>query len=205
MVNYLNDAIAACEQAIHNPSDFVPACQTLGNVLQSMGKFEEAMGWHTQAVVPQPNPVEVYAQLGKLYAQQQHWQPAIAVYKAALSLQPQHSPAQWALADALAQSNQPSEALECWYQALALEPQQATAQGYCSLGDLFWQQGIAERSIACYRLALQQDAQFVTAHQNLAAALKKLGRWDEAIASYYCVLEQDPNSLWSRYHLSTLR
>lgn len=202
MVTYLNNAIAACEQAINNPSDFVPACQTLGNVLQSMGKFEEAMSWHTQAVVPQPNPVEIYVQLGNLYAQQQQWQSAIAIYRTALSLQPQHSPVQWALADALSQSGQQTEALECWYQVLTLEPQQATVQGYCSLGDLFWQQGIAPRAIACYTLALQQDPQFVTAHQNLAAALKTLGRWDEAIASYRRAIEQNPDSLWLRYHLA---
>jgi tetratricopeptide (TPR) repeat protein len=204
MVTYLDNAIAACEQALQNQVNVTPACQTLGNVLQSMGKFEEAMHWHTRSVAPQFVEAEDYVQLGSLYAQQQQWQQAIARYEVALQVDPTSTSARWGLADALSGNGKTFEALEHWYQVLVLSPYEATAEGHCSLGNLFKQYGDWERAKTCYKQAIDQDSACAEAYYQLAEYLKTLGCWNEAIERYRQAIVLDPHFPWSRFSLTEI-
>lgn len=199
---YLNDAIDACEQALKQQTDLAPACQTLGNVLQAMGKFEEAMHWHSRSVAPQTIAAD-YLQLGDLYALQEQWQQAIGAYQTALHLEPDRIAAYWQLADALSQTGRSAEALEFWYQALCLEPHQATASGHYSLGNLFSRQGDAERAIVCYTQAICQKPDHGMAHYQLAEVLRVQKRWQDAIDHYQQAIDHAPQPR-SRYHLAEL-
>jgi tetratricopeptide (TPR) repeat protein len=195
-VIYLDAAIAACKQALENQSDVALTCQVLGNILQSMGKFEEATHWHTQSVT-EPNLAESYAQLGNLYFLQQQWQEAVVAYEAALNLDAQNLLARWYLADVLFQTGQQTEALDYWYQVLTTEPGRTPAEGHLKLGDLFWQQGNAERALTCYEQALQQDPGCSNAYQNLAEMLQVQGNWQTAIETYHRAIQNDPNPAWA--------
>ncbi|HEY9620737.1 MAG TPA: tetratricopeptide repeat protein [Crinalium sp.] len=199
MVVYLTDAIANCEKALSGESDFSQACQMLGNILQSMGKFEDALVWHTRARQPQPDIADTYTSLGSLYTLQQQWQEAIAAYEKVLNLKPGAVQAYFGIGEVFSQTGQPQDAIESWYQALELEPRLATSEAHCDLGNLLFKWGKFTQAAACYQRALKRDANSVEALHNLGEILMFQGRWEEAIACYQQVLNQYPEANWA-YH-----
>jgi tetratricopeptide (TPR) repeat protein len=62
----LDDAVAACQQALKQKPDFAPAYQTLGNVSQVQGNLAKAKNCYTKALEIQPNFAEVYTSLATL-------------------------------------------------------------------------------------------------------------------------------------------
>lgn len=53
------------------------ACQTVGNILTSMGFIEEAYPWHSMALDIAPNTARFYAESGRIYNQCEEWDKAI--------------------------------------------------------------------------------------------------------------------------------
>lgn len=201
MFAYLNEAIRACDQALGHQGDLAGACRTLGNVLQALGRFEEAMDWQSRSVQPQLDRAELLCSLGKLYAQQENWTEAIAAYQQALSLQPDHAAACWSLSNIYAQLKQPTEELKYRQQSLTLRAEWATSQNYLSLGNRFVAQDWLEEAVATYRSALQVEPGFVEAQHNLAVALSRQGELDAATAAYHSALELHPEHSQSYFGL----
>lgn len=198
---YLNNAITVCNQALWDGADVTTACQTLGNVLQAIGRFEEAMDWHTRSIQSQPNRAELFASLGKLYAQQHQWTEAIAAYQQTLSLQPNHAGAYWSLANIYAQLGNASEEVACRQQALTLNPDWATPQHYLSMGNVLMAQNQLDEASTFYRRALQVQPKFLEAQYNLAVVLSKQGYVAEAIAAFQTALTYAPNHSESHFGL----
>lgn len=192
MFAYLNEAIRACNQALWNKADLPLACQTLGYVLQALGRFEEATDWQARSVQPQLDRAELLSSLGKLYAQQACWDEAIAAYQQALSLQPDQSIACWSLANIYAHLERPTEELKYRQQSLKLRADWGTSQNYLSLGNRFVAQDLLEEAVANYRSALQIEPDLVDAQHNLAVALSRQGDLEAATAAYYAALNLDP-------------
>jgi len=69
--------IQACAAALALNQESAIAHKLMGDALQKTNKAKEAIGYYQQAIAIQPDFVEVYANLGTLYAQQQQWQQAI--------------------------------------------------------------------------------------------------------------------------------
>ena len=86
--SYLTKSISDCAATFahqqNNPENWQTTCRDLGNVLQGMGRFDEAITWHSLALESQPNLVEIHAQLGRLYAQEEDWDAAISFFETAL-------------------------------------------------------------------------------------------------------------------------
>ena len=59
----LDDAIAACEQALEQKPDFAPAYKTLGKASQVQGNLAKAKHWYSKALEIQPDFAEVYTNL----------------------------------------------------------------------------------------------------------------------------------------------
>ena len=60
---YLTQAVNNCEQALDSeqsqPERWQQSFRELGNVLQGIGRFDEAIVWHSLALETNPNFVEV--------------------------------------------------------------------------------------------------------------------------------------------------
>lgn len=201
MFAYLTEAIRACDQSIEDKTALAMACRTLGNVLQALGRFEEAMDWQARSATPQPDRAELLASLGKLYAQQNCWNEAIAAYQQALRLQPDHAASCWSLANIYARLKQPAEELKYRQQSLKLKTEWATSQNYLSLGNLFVAQDWLEAAVTTYRSALQAEPNLVTAQHNLAVALFRQGDLEASVAAYTRALELHPNHSESYFGL----
>jgi tetratricopeptide (TPR) repeat protein/predicted O-methyltransferase YrrM len=204
LASHLNDAILTCEQTLRTGMGFETACQTLGNVLQGMGRFEEAILWHSRALEHQPNLVEIYASLGGLYAKQQQWQQAIAAYNHALSLDPNYAEAYRSLASIYGQIGQRQAEVTYRYQAVTLKPSWATPQNQIALGNALMGLDKWDEAIDCYRRAIQIQPDLLEAHYNLGVALAQQQQWQPASAAFHCALELNPNHAESHYGLGKM-
>jgi tetratricopeptide (TPR) repeat protein len=195
MLGYLDQAIADFDHALWTGQGVVSACQTLGNILQALGRFDESVDWHARATQTSGNRAELFSGLGTLYAQQQRWDEAIAAYRQTLKLQPTHAETCWNLANIYALLNQPVEALEYRHRALKQSPHWATCQSHFSLGNDLMANHQIEAAIAAYHRALNLEASFAPAHYNLAVIFSNQKNYEAAIASYHRVLELEPDRI----------
>ncbi|MEL6321085.1 MAG: class I SAM-dependent methyltransferase [Cyanobacteria bacterium J06626_14] len=202
----LGRALHACEQAltpVFQASEFGAACHKLGNILQGMGRFEEATRWHTQAIALQPDFAEVYAGVGHIYVLQQHWPAAEHAYRQSLQHNRNYADAYWKLGAIAFKQDQRVQALHFWYHALALEPQKATVEGHIRLGHAFQKVREIDHATACYRRAIRLSPNQPDGYQALAEMLSQAGRLTEAIAVYQYATEQLPEAGWAFYRLGT--
>ncbi|MEM9217698.1 MAG: tetratricopeptide repeat protein [Cyanobacteria bacterium P01_F01_bin.150] len=180
-------AIATCEAAISptfQPDAFQPAAQQVGNLLQSMGRFEDAVIWHTQAQAQAPDMEQVYNGLGRVYIVQERWDDAISAYQAILAQNAEMVEAYWKLASIHYIQNRRKQALHYWARALSFEPHKATPDGHVRFGNSFLKLGKIKEALNCYRRAIYIDKNYVPAYRQLAQAFLKQGRRDDAVAIY---------------------
>ncbi|NEO12385.1 MULTISPECIES: tetratricopeptide repeat protein [unclassified Moorena] len=182
-------AIAACERAIKIAPDTAQAYKIWGNALQFMGQTTEAMGHYGQALEIEPDFAEVYANLGSLYAGQQKWEDAIAYYQKAIKLKPDLAGAYRNLAKVWTELGNQQEVLKCCYHQLMLELDKSKPEDFLNLGNQLFKEGLVTEAIACYRQVIEQNPQSVVAYQNLAEALNRQGKWQEANAYYRKLLQ----------------
>lgn len=204
MTTLLKAAITACEQALRSDDPLTGCCQTLGDLLQGLGRFEDALYWHTCAINPQIDRVGLLAALGKLQAQQQQWQEAIASYEAVLAVQPNSPGVHWSLSNIYAQLQQPLQSLQHRQQAFQLNPEWATASNQFELANQLSQQNQLEAAIDRYRKAIQLKPDFFEAYFNLGTVQVARGEIEAGIAAYRRVTEIQPAYVQAQIKLAQL-
>ncbi|MGD1712519.1 tetratricopeptide repeat protein [Dapis sp. BLCC M172] len=180
----LDEAKAACEQAIKNQPEFAPAYKTMGIILQHQGQIEVAFEWYFRAIKIQPDFTEAYVNIGTIYAKKQQWQEAINYYKKAISLKSDLIPAYRNIVKAYQKLGKVSEAANYQYQAYCLQPEKIIEPEYINLGNTLLQQKQLTEAISCYRSALKLNPNSAVAYQNLAQALSQTGDFEESNICY---------------------
>ncbi|MFM7423406.1 MAG: glycosyltransferase [Elainella sp.] len=135
--------------------------------------------------------------LGNTHAQQQQWPQAESAYRRALTLAPTFAIAQWHLAQVLERRNQPEAAREQYFEALSLQPDLAKPAELCKFGQMLQDQQ-PEQALNCYEWALQQDADCLEAHRQLAGLLDQQNQPERAIFHYQQALRLEPDA--ALYH-----
>ncbi|NET26208.1 tetratricopeptide repeat protein [Okeania sp. SIO1I7] len=171
------------------------AYKIIGNSLQAMGKLQAALDSYKKALEIKPDFVQVHANLGTIFAQQQQWEKAIQYYRRAIAIKPEFAGAYRNLAKIYTQLNQSAAAAECLYQVLRLEPGKATAEEFLYTGNTLNENGQLEQAIACYQGAIQLKPQLVEASYKLGEILIHNGQWGEAVACYQRVISANPNNV----------
>ena len=123
--------------------------------------------------------------------QQGKLEPAQALYRQVLALDPRQFDALHLLGVIARQRGDAQAAIGLIAQAIAIDGRQAKA--HCNLGVALLDAGRAGEALASHEraLALQQD--YALAWSNRGNALRKLGRLDDALASYQRALQLQPN------------
>ncbi|MBW4661506.1 MAG: tetratricopeptide repeat protein [Drouetiella hepatica Uher 2000/2452] len=212
VTTHLSNAIAICEQALASGTGIPEICQKLGNVLQGMGNFQEAVTWHTRALQQQPNLARAYADLGKLHASQQQWQEAIALYEKALQLDSDNDSGHDSasadlhrhLASLYGRLGQRTEEVLHRYQAVTLNPRWANPKNQLVLGNTLLAQGKLEEAIVCYRRGIQLRPDFYEAYYNLGVALSQQEQWQASQAAFLRAVEINSDHADSWYGLGKL-
>lgn len=200
----LDNAIAACEEALRQGVGFSNACRGLGNLLQSIGWFREAIIWHSRSIEPLPPLAEIYAGLGALQAKRCNWKQAIVAYQQALQSDANHAEAHRSLAGIYAHLGQRNEEIAYRYRAVVLKPDWATPSNQLILGNALIQLDKTAEAIDCYRRAIHLRPDFYEAHYNLAVAEAHQQNWQAAKEAFQQVIKLNPHHAESLYGLGKL-
>jgi tetratricopeptide (TPR) repeat protein len=93
------------------------------------------------------------------------------------------------------------EAEELSYQALIQHPDWFTAGEFCSLAKNYLAEGKTEKSVGCYRLAIQLNSQLWEAYFGLGQISTNQQQWEEAVGYYRQAVELNNKSIGSYYGL----
>lgn len=107
----LDDAARAYREALLAGGPSAEIAFNLGNVLYSLGRWEEALSRFQQAVEADPEFVEAWNNLASVHAQFEEWDDAIEAGSRALETAPDYPDAHYNLAEAYAASGRRAEAV----------------------------------------------------------------------------------------------
>ncbi|MGB3511466.1 MAG: tetratricopeptide repeat protein, partial [Microcoleaceae cyanobacterium] len=195
----LEEAMAACKQALEIEPNFPLIYKTLGNILQRMGKIDQAKEWYIKAINQQPNWAEIQANLGSLYAQQQQWQLAIKCYQEAIGIKPNVAGFYRNLGKIWQGVGKIELARDCQEQAFSLEAKYPTALEKLKQGKSLLELGEIEEAIANLKQVIELNPSLTGAYQKLGDALVEKGELNQAINCYQRAIQIQPD-LWISHH-----
>jgi predicted TPR repeat methyltransferase len=130
--------------------------------------------------------------------QQGRLEPAQALYRQVLELDPRQFDALHLLGVIERQHGHATTAISLISQAIAVDDSQAGA--HCNLGVALLDAGRAEEALASHERAIALKTGYALAWSNRGNALRKLGRLDEALLSYQRALEIQPQYAEAHCH-----
>jgi len=122
------EAARAYREALMTGGPSAEIAFNLGNVLYSLGRWEEALSRFQQAVEVDPDYAEAWNNLASVHAQFEEWPDAIAAGLRALELAPDFADAHYNLAEAYLASGRRDEARRHARAYLRTDPQSPWAQ-----------------------------------------------------------------------------
>ena len=146
-----------------------------------------------------PEVATQYFNEGKQLLEEEKLEEAIAAYRHAIELNPDHSWSHHNLGEALAKLGQFEEAIAAFRRSIELKPD--FSWSYHHLGDALAQQLQPEEAAAAFGKAIELNPQHFGSYCGLGQNLVKLGRLDEAIVAYEQAIKLNPDADWIHYSL----
>ena len=140
-----------------------------------------------------------FLSLGNALQAQGKWDEAIASYRNALALAPEHVDAHNNLGALFQRQGKLDAAVASYGKALSFKPDAADL--HYNLASALRDLGTLSEAIVSYRKAIAIDPGHVLAHSNLGNALGAEGDLDGAVASYRQALAFNPDSVEAHYNL----
>jgi predicted O-linked N-acetylglucosamine transferase (SPINDLY family) len=165
----LDEAIAACEIAIHLKPDSAQAHNNLGASLDAKNRAQEALAAYTTAVRLDPKDTVAHANLGFALARKGDLDQALISCATAIRLKPDYADAYCYQAFVLNEKGELKEALESATRAVELDPTLAAAHN--TMGNVFKDMGRISDALAAYRRAIESSPNDSGFHSNLAYTL----------------------------------
>jgi protein O-GlcNAc transferase len=177
------------KQVLQAAPDHPDALHFLGVIAYQKGEHQIAIELITRALGLAPS-ASMYGNLGLAIHAQGNLDEAIACFRQALLLEPDHASTYNNLGNTFKSQGKLAVAAECYLQALSLKPDYAAA--YSNLGATLHDQGHLNEAVECYRAALSIDPQYAMAHNNLGNTFREQGNYAEAIECFQGSLSLDP-------------
>ena len=188
----------------NNSDNWQIACRNLGNLLQGMGRFEEAINWHSLALETQPNLAEIYTQLGIICVQEQSWQEAITLFEDALKYNPNAEHLYAKIAQIHGQLGNKDCEIDYWYKAISINPDLFDPQAYYKIALAFKQQGKIEQAIDCFQKTCDRGLEMIAASYELGEIYLRQSNLGLAQNCYQQILEKDSNQAQAHYKLGSI-
>ena len=170
------EAAASYRRALELKPDYAEAHNNLGNALRAQGKPDEAIACYRRALELKPDFAEACYNLGAALEDLGDRDEAAVCYRRALELKPNYAEASYNLGNLVGGREKLAAGGVCFRRALELRDQKDVTE-----------------EVALYRRALELNPDFAEAHNNLGNALRKLGKFDEAVVCLHRALELQPN------------
>jgi len=201
----LRPAAARLRRPLAGGLVLVVVCASLALTRQRNTQFHNEETIWRATLETQPDNPRVLVNLGRTLAAKQEFVAAMDYYRQALQIDPDFALAHYNLGNALHRTRRYAEALEEYAATLRLWPDYFEAMN--NTGVVLVDLGRYEDAISQYQriLAEVKDIRESGVHCNLAVALAKAGRAEEAIAHFRQSLQTDPaDDVLARHNLAGL-
>jgi protein O-mannosyl-transferase len=172
------EALPLVERALQLQPRYAQAENTRGVALMKLGRADEGMRCFRRAIEIQPRLAEAHYNLGLAEAEAGNFTAAIPHFATTIQLRPEHAGAEMNWGIALALSGRLSEARPHFERAVSLDPESASL--YQTYGRVLLDAREFDAAVQRFREALRLDPALPGLHGDLAFALQRLGRTDEA-------------------------
>lgn len=180
-IGKLKSARRSYLKAIELQPDIAQLHRSLATVYEKLGQKERAIAALRRTTELQPDFWEADRDLAQLLVAQSQYSQAVESYRKAIRTNPDSAELYVDLGHALRYQGLTSEALDCYHRAIELEP--TAKRAYTALQYTPNTESV-DRAIALYRQVLQTKPRYAPVWENLADALTKQGKIDEAIDCY---------------------
>ncbi len=199
----IDEAAEYFSRALAIRSNFVPALNGRGQILENRQKTDEALACFRRALRAEPDDMETCLNLGFLEQNRGNLKQAAVFYQRAANLQPQGPADYFNQAVAAAALGQSASAIESFGTAVGLKPEFWQAHYLLGLelaaggkigdaGQQFWD-------------AIIYRPDFAKSHLNLGIMLMKQQRLDAAHTQFQITLQLDPSNQPAGQYLGEIR
>jgi tetratricopeptide (TPR) repeat protein len=175
-------ALALIDQALELNPDNAFAHSNKGNILQELGRVEDAIESYDKAIALAPDNVEVYNNKGNALQALNKFADSLEWYEKAITLAPQYAMAYNNKGNALQELKQFNEAIDCYNKALALG--NCADSAFTGIGVVLQQLKRYEEALTFFDKALGLNSQYVEAWTNKGIALKSLRRFEDGLICF---------------------
>jgi serine/threonine-protein kinase len=189
----LAEAMTAFREAIRIDPNDVLAHNSLGCFLcDDVHDYPAAEGEFREAIRLVPDDAVTHYNLGNALRHQGKLAEAIAAFRDAIRLNPEHVEARICLGSVLCDGwHDYPAAISEFHESIRLEPDNAEA--HRCLGVALREQGKLDEAVVAFLAAIRLKADFAEAHFNLGIALAMQGKLDEAAAAYREAIRLKPD------------
>ena len=195
------DAIAHYRAALRLKPDHPGIPLVLGMLNAQARRFDEALPLLEQACRTDPQRPEAWMALGTVLGGTGRAGEAADAFRQVLRLQPGNASALVNLGGALRRTGQHEAAVDAYRQALAAQPRLAAA--HFGLGITLAAQEHLDQAEAAFRSASALQPDHLPTLNNLADAVLRQGRADEALECFEAIRRKDPAFPRIDYQLGT--
>jgi tetratricopeptide (TPR) repeat protein/predicted O-methyltransferase YrrM len=148
--------------------------------------------------------LDIYYQIGKLYATAKEWNQAINAFEHILSFHPDHAETYACLAQIHSVLGNKEAEANAWYQAVSLKDEKATGEIYYQVGKNLQEAGKLDEAIASFKQGIERDPKFLPPYYELGVIYLEKNDLAMAQKFYEKLLEQDPEQGRVYYQLGTI-
>lgn len=173
----------------------------LGNVLNDMGKKEEAVESYKRSLAINPLYGSAYISLGSVYDDLGLRDEAIKMFKKAVEIDPKDYVLAYVnLGIVYASMGKLDEAEEAYMNAIKTAP--SLAYAYSGLGMVYLAKGDAEKAIELCKKAVELNPDLPNSYNDLGTIYGAVGKLQESMAAYKRALKINPNYGAAHYNLA---
>ncbi len=175
------EAVQELQRALAIRANDDEARRYLGKALAGLGRIDEAVAEWRKALTVRPNNWQVLSDMGRTLFEARRFPEAEAAYRQLIAQRPDNVIGYQGLGSVFHRQNRRTEALEFYERAMAITP---AGQVLSNMGTMYHQQGDYPKAVDAYRRAIAVRPNSAMTHRNLGDALMRIGRRDDALASY---------------------
>ena len=199
----LQEAKARLKEVLQSRPADLHVRQRLADLLASLGELPAAEAEWRILLERLPGVEAWQIALASVLANEKKLNEALAEYRRVLVNDPQSAAAQFGAGSVLQRQRQWQAAAQHYAAALRLNPAYAEVENNLGLMRVE-SAGDWEGAIEHYRRAVELKPELASAQLNLAGALARRGRTEEAAAAYRLMLRAHPDSVEAHYELGGL-
>lgn len=153
--------------------------------------------------VKQVNPGMNYCTLGVAYKEQGNLDKAVASYKRAIELDPEHADSYYNLGNIYAQNKQFTIARDLYRKAISIDP--LAARAYSNLGNVYFETNKLDSALIFYKKAIELEPDYATPYCHAGLVYLEIGDFARAESIWLDCLRVIPQSQRARELLNSIR